>query len=98
MFKIVPRLGQHWRFLNCGATFMTLILAGARFRDGIIVREQPREEVKQPDQSRCRCHEPRISVRRPLQPGVALLAGQDRNRVHVQSLRGRWPETAPRTN
>jgi hypothetical protein len=46
VFKIVQRLGQHWRFLNCGATLMTLILAGARFRDGIILREQPREEVQ----------------------------------------------------
>ncbi|CAN5562806.1 hypothetical protein BH23CHL7_BH23CHL7_11550 [soil metagenome] len=37
MFKIVQRLGAHWRQLNGGATLMALLLAGARFRDGILV-------------------------------------------------------------
>jgi transposase-like protein len=46
VFKIVQRLGQHWRTLNGGATVMTLVLAGARFADGILVGEQPREEVQ----------------------------------------------------
>jgi hypothetical protein len=46
VFKIVQRLGQHWRTLNGGATVMTLVLAGARFSDGILVGEQPREEVQ----------------------------------------------------
>ncbi len=32
--------------LNGGATVMTLVLAGARFSDGILVGEQPREEVQ----------------------------------------------------
>ena len=46
VFKIVERLGQHWRTLNGGATVMTFVLAGVRFADGILVREQPREEVQ----------------------------------------------------
>ena len=46
VFKIVQRLGQHWRTLNGGATVMTLVLAGARFADGILVQEQPAEEVR----------------------------------------------------
>jgi transposase-like protein len=46
VFKIVERLGQHWRVLNGGATVMTLVLAGVRFADGILVREPPREEVQ----------------------------------------------------
>ena len=45
VFKIVERLGQHWRVLNGGATVMTLVLAGARFSDGILVQVAPREEV-----------------------------------------------------
>jgi transposase-like protein len=46
VFKIVERLAFHWRTLNGGATIMTLLLAGARFRDGLLV-EHPakREEV-----------------------------------------------------
>ncbi len=43
---VVQRLGRHWRVLNGGATVMTLVLAGARFSDGILVQEQPREEVQ----------------------------------------------------
>ena len=46
VFKIVQRLSMHWRVLNGGATVMTLVLAGARFGDGILVGEQPREEVQ----------------------------------------------------
>ena len=44
MFKIVERLGRHWRVLNGGATVMTLVLAGERFVDGILVKQPPREE------------------------------------------------------
>ena len=46
VFKIVERLATHWRQLNGGATIMTLLLTGAKFRDGILV-EHPakREEV-----------------------------------------------------
>ena len=46
VFKIVERLAVHWRQLNGGATIMTLLLAGAVFRDGVLV-EHPvkREEV-----------------------------------------------------
>jgi hypothetical protein len=45
-FKIVERLAGYWRTPNGGATIMTLLLAGARFRDGVLV-EHPakREEV-----------------------------------------------------
>ncbi len=44
VFKIVERLGQHWRVLNGGATVMTLVLAGERFVDGVLVKQRPREE------------------------------------------------------
>ncbi len=46
VLKIVQRLGRHWRVLNGGPTVMTLVLAGARFVDGILVHEAPREEVQ----------------------------------------------------
>jgi len=46
VFKIVQRLATHWRVLNGGATVMTLILAGARFRDGVLVQQLPGEEVQ----------------------------------------------------
>jgi len=46
VFKIVERLGQHWRVLNGGATLMALVLGGERFVDGILVRRPPREEVR----------------------------------------------------
>jgi hypothetical protein len=44
VFKIVERLGTHWRVLNGGATVMGLVVAGERFVDGALVRQQPREE------------------------------------------------------
>ena len=46
VFKIVERLGQHWRVLNGGPTVMTLVLFGARFADGVLVQVAPREEVQ----------------------------------------------------
>jgi len=46
VFKIVERLGQHWRVLNGGATLMALVLGGEQFVDGILVRRPPREKVK----------------------------------------------------
>ena len=46
VFKIVQRLATHWRTLNGGATLMTLVLAGERFVDGVLVRRPPREEVQ----------------------------------------------------
>jgi len=46
VFKIVERLGQHWRVLNGGATLMALVLGGETFVDGILVRRPPREEVR----------------------------------------------------
>ena len=46
VFKIVERLATHWRQLNGGATIMTLLLAGAVFRDGVLVEHLvKREEV-----------------------------------------------------
>jgi transposase-like protein len=44
VFKIVERLADHWRTLNGGATIMTLLLAGARFRDGVLVEHPARRE------------------------------------------------------
>ncbi len=44
VFKIVERLATHWRQLNGGATIMTLLLAGARFRDGVLVEHPARRE------------------------------------------------------
>lgn len=44
VFKIVERLGRHWRVLNGGATVMTLVLAGERFVDGVLVHQPSREE------------------------------------------------------
>ncbi len=46
VFKIVERLGRHWRVLNGGATVMTLVLAGEQFVDGVLVKQPPREEEK----------------------------------------------------
>ena len=46
VFKIVERLATRWRTLNGGATVMSLVLAGERFVDGILVRQPPREEVR----------------------------------------------------
>ena len=45
-FKIVERLGHHWRTLNGGATLMALVLGGELFVDGILVRRPPAEEVR----------------------------------------------------
>ena len=42
VFKIVERLAGSWRTLNGGATIMTLLLAGARFRDGVLVEHPAR--------------------------------------------------------
>jgi transposase-like protein len=44
VFKIVERLAGSWRPLNGGATVMTLLLTGARFRDGILVEHPARRE------------------------------------------------------
>jgi len=46
VFKIVERLATRWRVLNGGTTVMSLVLAGERFVDGVLVRRPPREEVK----------------------------------------------------
>ena len=48
VFKIVERLAGHWRQLNGGATLMTLLLSGARFRDGILVEHPARRETEMP--------------------------------------------------
>ena len=46
VFKIVERLARNWRVLNGAATVMSLVLAGERFVDGVLVRRPPREEVQ----------------------------------------------------
>ena len=43
VFKIVERLATRWRVLNGGATVMSLVLAGERFVDGVLVRRSPQE-------------------------------------------------------
>ena len=47
VFRIVERLATHWRQLDGGATIMTLLLAGARFRDGVLV-EHPARRAEVP--------------------------------------------------
>lgn len=46
VWKIVERLGQHWRVLNGGATLMGLVIGGERFVDGIHVKQQPEEVMR----------------------------------------------------
>jgi transposase-like protein len=48
VFKIVERLADSWRTLNGGATIMTLLLAGARFRDGVLVEHPARRQEEVP--------------------------------------------------
>lgn len=48
VFKIVERLSGSWRQLNGGATLMTLLLTGARFRDGVLVEHPARRETEVP--------------------------------------------------
>jgi transposase-like protein len=48
VYKIVQRLSGNWRTLNGGATIMTLLLAGARFRDGVLVEHPARRETEVP--------------------------------------------------
>jgi transposase-like protein len=40
VFKIVQRLSEHWRVLNGGANLMSLVLAGCRFENGILQRQE----------------------------------------------------------
>ncbi|CAN5487727.1 IS256 family transposase [soil metagenome] len=47
VFKIVERLAGSWRTLNGGATIMTLLLAGAVFRDGVLI-EHPARRAEVP--------------------------------------------------
>jgi putative transposase len=43
VFKIVERLGRHWRPLNGGINLMTLVLEEETFKDGILKRREMRE-------------------------------------------------------
>jgi putative transposase len=43
VFKIVERLSGHWRALNGGANLMALVLAGCRFKDGVLQRQEARQ-------------------------------------------------------
>ena len=45
VFKLVGRLGQHWRALNGGGTGMSLVLAGHRFKDGILRGKEDRTQA-----------------------------------------------------
>ena len=36
-------MGPNWRALNGGRTVMTLVLAGERFKDGILIRTPGKE-------------------------------------------------------
>jgi hypothetical protein len=44
VFKIIERLATNRRQLGGGETLMTLLLAGARFRDGLLVERPARPE------------------------------------------------------
>jgi len=44
VFKIVERRAGNWRQLNGGATIITLLLAGAVFRDGVLVEHPAKAE------------------------------------------------------
>jgi transposase-like protein len=48
VYKIVERLAGNWRQLNGGATLMTLLLTGARFRDGVLVEHPARRAAEVP--------------------------------------------------
>jgi len=43
VFKVVERLSGNWRTLNGGANLMALILAGCRFKDGLLQRQEARQ-------------------------------------------------------
>jgi len=45
VFKLVDRLGQNWRTLNGGRTVMSLVLAGHRFKDGILQGKEEEAQV-----------------------------------------------------
>jgi putative transposase len=48
VFKLVERLADSWRQLNGGATLMTLLLTGARFRDGVLAVHPARRATEVP--------------------------------------------------
>ena len=43
VFKVVERLSGSWRTLNGGANLMALVLAGCRFKDGLLQRQEARQ-------------------------------------------------------
>ncbi len=43
VFKVVERLSGNWRTLNGGANLMALVLAGCRFKDGLLQRQEARQ-------------------------------------------------------
>lgn len=45
VFKLVGRLGQNWRALNGGRTVMSLVLAGRKFKDGILQGKEGEVQV-----------------------------------------------------
>lgn len=45
VYKVVRRLGERWKPLYGGRNLMSLLMAGARFEDGILVELPPSEET-----------------------------------------------------
>ena len=45
VFKVITRLSERWRPLYGGRNLMSLLMAGARFEDGILVELPPSEEA-----------------------------------------------------
>ena len=45
VYKVVRRLGERWRPLYGGRNLMSLLMAGARFEDGVLVELPPAEET-----------------------------------------------------
>ncbi len=45
VFKVVRRLSERWQPLHGGRNLMSLLMAGARFEDGILVELPPSEET-----------------------------------------------------
>lgn len=45
VYKIVRRLSQNWRGLNGGPRLMQMVLAGAVFRDGVLIESDQEAEV-----------------------------------------------------
>ena len=45
VFQVITRLSEPWRLLYGGRNLMSLLMAGARFEDGILIELPPSEEA-----------------------------------------------------